>query len=134
MSKFGYPVIDADGHGGEFADWRNQVPERFTPTVTAYMEKIRKHYGRLALPGGGKEVIARHDVKSTRTSELSMMPEGIEALLDRRELADLFAFLALDHAPGDPRARPIHGTPERKPVTASPSTTTRSALLRSRPY
>jgi putative heme-binding domain-containing protein len=74
----------------------------------------------LALPGGGKEVIARNNVKSARTSALSMMPEGIETLLDRRELADLFAFLALDHAPGDPQARPIPGTPERKPVAAGP--------------
>jgi putative heme-binding domain-containing protein len=74
----------------------------------------------LALPGGGREVIARNDVKSTRTSALSMMPEGIETLLHRRELADLFAFLALDHPPDDPRARPIPGAPERKPVTAGP--------------
>jgi putative heme-binding domain-containing protein len=65
----------------------------------------------LALPGGGKEVIPRIDVKYTRTSELSMMPEGIETILDRRELADLFAFLALDRPPGDPRARPIPGAP-----------------------
>jgi hypothetical protein len=35
-------------------------------------------------------------------------------------LADLFAFLALDHPPGDPRARPIPGAPELKPVTAGP--------------
>ena len=65
----------------------------------------------LALPGGGRGVIPRHEVKSTRTSKLSMMPEGIEDLLDRRELADLFAFLALDRPPGDPQARPIPGAP-----------------------
>ena len=66
----------------------------------------------LRMPGGGKEVVARDDVKYARTSKLSMMPEGIEALLDRRDLADLFAFLALDRPPGDPRARPIPGAPE----------------------
>jgi putative heme-binding domain-containing protein len=65
----------------------------------------------LALPGGGKEVIARNDVKYVRVSNLSMMPEGIETVLDRRELADLFAFLALDRPPGDPQARPIPGAP-----------------------
>src|SRR5262249_13666896 len=37
----------------------------------------------LALPGGGREAIPRHLVKSARASALSMMPEGIEALLDR---------------------------------------------------
>ena len=47
----------------------------------------------LAMPGGGKEIVGRNDVKYTRTSKLSMMPEGIETILDRKELADLFAFL-----------------------------------------
>jgi putative heme-binding domain-containing protein len=65
----------------------------------------------LALPGGRKEVVARNDVKYTRTSKLSMMPEGIETILDRKELEDLFAFLALDRPPDDPRARPIPGAP-----------------------
>jgi putative heme-binding domain-containing protein len=74
----------------------------------------------LALPGGGKETVPRHQVKSARTSALSMMPEGIETLLDRGELAYLFAFLALDHPPGDPRSRPIPGAPERRPVTTGP--------------
>jgi putative heme-binding domain-containing protein len=68
----------------------------------------------LAMPGGGKEAIARNNVKYTRTSKLSMMPEGIESILDRKELADLFAFLALDRPPGDPRARLIPGAPQVK--------------------
>jgi putative heme-binding domain-containing protein len=65
----------------------------------------------LALPGGGREVVARNDVKYTRTSNLSLMPEGIETILDRKELADLFAFLSLDRPPGDPQARFIPGAP-----------------------
>jgi putative heme-binding domain-containing protein len=88
--------------------------------LTGLVTEDSDHRIELALPGGGKEVIARNAVKSTRTSALSMMPEGVETLLDRRELADLFAFLALDHAPGDPRARQIPGAPEMKEVTASP--------------
>jgi hypothetical protein len=40
-----------------------------------------------------------------------MMPEGIESILDRKELEDLFAFLALDRPPDDPRARSIPGAP-----------------------
>jgi putative heme-binding domain-containing protein len=65
----------------------------------------------LVLPGGGREAIARNNVKSVRVSRLSMMPEGIETLLDRKELADLFAFLALDRPPDDPHARVIPGAP-----------------------
>jgi putative heme-binding domain-containing protein len=67
----------------------------------------------LNLPGGATEVVARNNVKFTRVSKLSMMPEGIETLLDRKELADLFGFLSLDHPPGDPRTRPIPGAPTR---------------------
>jgi putative heme-binding domain-containing protein len=65
----------------------------------------------LSVPGGGREVVARNNVKYTRTSKLSMMPEGIESILDLKDLADLFAFLALDRPPGDPKARPIPGAP-----------------------
>jgi putative heme-binding domain-containing protein len=65
----------------------------------------------LALPGGAREIVPRNAVKYTRTSKLSMMPEGIETILDRKELADLFAFLCLDRPPDDPQARPIPGAP-----------------------
>ena len=53
MGKFGYQVIDADGHGGEFANWQDTIPERFKPTLAAFREKIKTHYGRLQIPGGG---------------------------------------------------------------------------------
>ena len=43
-----------------------------------------------------------------------MMPEGIEELLDTKDLADLFAFLCLDKPPDDPTARRIPGAPERR--------------------
>ena len=45
----------------------------------------------------------RNNVKYTRVSKLSMMPEGIETLLDKKDLADLFAFLALDKPPATRR-------------------------------
>jgi putative heme-binding domain-containing protein len=41
----------------------------------------------LKLPGGGQEVIPRGDVEHALASKLSMMPEGIENLMDRKELA-----------------------------------------------
>jgi putative heme-binding domain-containing protein len=74
----------------------------------------------LKLPGGGQEAVPRNDVKYTRTGKLSMMPEGIENLLDKHELADLFAFLALDRPPDDPQARPIPGAPVSAPAGTSP--------------
>jgi len=67
----------------------------------------------LKLPGGGQQVIPRNDVEYAAVSKLSMMPEGIENLMDRTELADLFAFLALDRPVEDPTARPIPGAPGR---------------------
>jgi hypothetical protein len=54
MGKYGFHVIDADGHGGEFANWQDTVPDRFKPTLQAFREKIKTHYGRLPLPGGGQ--------------------------------------------------------------------------------
>jgi hypothetical protein len=41
-----------------------------------------------------------------------MMPEGIEASLDKKDLADLFAFLALDKPPSDAAAKLIPGAPD----------------------
>jgi putative heme-binding domain-containing protein len=79
--------------------------------LTGVVSEDNKDRIVLVLPGGGKELIARNNVKSTRVSKLSMMPEGIETLLDRKELTDLFAFLALDHPPDDPHARLIPGAP-----------------------
>src|SRR4030095_11778989 len=64
------------------------------------------------MPGEGEETVPRGNVKYTRVSKLSMMPEGIETLLDRKDLADLFAFLALDKPPTDTAAKLIPRAPE----------------------
>jgi putative heme-binding domain-containing protein len=61
----------------------------------------------LKLPGEGVETIPRGNIKYVHLSKLSMMPEGLESMLDRKELADLFAFLALEHAPGNSTTKPI---------------------------
>jgi putative membrane-bound dehydrogenase-like protein len=68
------------------------------------------------MPGEGEEAVPRNNVKYTRVSRLSMMPEGIENVLDRKDLGDLFSFLSLDKPPTDPAAKPIPGAPA---VTAS---------------
>jgi putative heme-binding domain-containing protein len=69
------------------------------------------------IPGGGEETVPRSDVRYTRVSKLSMMPEGIEDLLSRRDLSDLFAFLTLDKPPEDATARPIPDAPVAQPAT-----------------
>ena len=53
MGRFGYHVIDADGHGGEFADWRDNVPAKWQPRLAEYRDHVAKHYSKLLLPGGG---------------------------------------------------------------------------------
>ena len=68
----------------------------------------------LKLPGGGQQVIPKADVVYATVSKLSMMPEGIENLMERKALVDLFAFLSLDRPPEDPRAQPIPGAPRRE--------------------
>jgi putative heme-binding domain-containing protein len=65
----------------------------------------------LRLPGEGEETVPRHQVKYTRVSSLSMMPEGIETLLDKQDLGDLLAFLALDRPPTNVNAKLIPGAP-----------------------
>jgi len=54
-----------------------------------------------------------------------MMPEGIETLLSRQDLADLFAFLSLDKPPADATARLIPGAPELKADARRPAKATR---------
>jgi putative heme-binding domain-containing protein len=61
----------------------------------------------LKVQGGKLETIARDNIEQTELSKLSMMPEGVEKQLTPQELADLFAYLALDRPPSDPAARRI---------------------------
>src|SRR5687768_14715543 len=65
----------------------------------------------LRMAGEGEEAVPRNQIKYTRVSKLSMMPEGLEAL-DKKDLADLFAFLSLDKPPSDLTARAIPGAPK----------------------
>jgi hypothetical protein len=63
------------------------------------------------LPGDAEEIVPRNNIDYLRASKLSMMPEGIENVLTKRQLADLFAFLAFDKPPDDPGAQLIPGAP-----------------------
>jgi hypothetical protein len=68
----------------------------------------------LRLPGDAEEIIPRNNINYLRESKLSMMPEGIEHALSRKDLADLLAFLSFDKHPSDPEARLIPGAPTGK--------------------
>jgi predicted TIM-barrel fold metal-dependent hydrolase len=51
MGRFGRTVIDADGHGGEPADWRERIPNRYRDQMRTYQDRVKKHFADL--PGGG---------------------------------------------------------------------------------
>jgi putative membrane-bound dehydrogenase-like protein len=59
----------------------------------------------LKMQGGKLETVARGDIEQFGVSKLSMMPEGVEKLLQPQEMADLFALLTLDKPPSDPSAK-----------------------------
>ncbi|MCH2170113.1 amidohydrolase family protein [Myxococcota bacterium] len=51
MGRFGYYVIDADGHGGEPLGWRRRIPATFEGRMREYVAAMKARYG--GLPGGG---------------------------------------------------------------------------------
>lgn len=44
-------------------------------------------------PGGSEEIVLRNDLVSLTSSGLSLMPEGLEKVLDHQSMADLIAYL-----------------------------------------
>ncbi len=68
----------------------------------------------LKLQGGKTETVPRDQVEALKVSSLSLMPEDLDAQLNPRDLADLFAYICLDRPPTDPKARPIPGAQELK--------------------
>ena len=53
-------------------------------------------------------------LEEMKTSPLSLIPEDVEAQLTPQEIADLFAYLALDRPPGDPGAKLLPGAPKAR--------------------
>jgi putative heme-binding domain-containing protein len=128
------PDITANGR----ASFEQLVSNIFDPslvigpayqTVTVVTEDGRNLTGLVAedndqrivlrLPGDAEEIVPRNNINYLRESKLSMMPEGIEHSLSRKDLADLFAFLAFDKHPTDPEAKLIPGAPPVKPPVAT---------------
>lgn len=68
----------------------------------------------LKIQGGKVETIARSEIDDYHVSDVSLMPEGLEKQLSRRELIDLILFLSLDRPPEDAAAKWIPGVPEFK--------------------
>ena len=75
----------------------------------------------LKIQGGKLETIPRDSVEVYKVNEVSLMPEELEKQLKPQELADLFAYLALDRPPSDPRARLLPGAPAQTAPAAGPS-------------
>jgi predicted TIM-barrel fold metal-dependent hydrolase len=50
----GYPVIDADGHGGEPPRWRHRIPDRYRTRMAEYVRSMKNTYGDV--PGGGLQL------------------------------------------------------------------------------
>ena len=67
----------------------------------------------LKIQGGKLETIPRDQIDEYVVSETSMMPEQLEKQLTPQEVADLFAFLALDKPPGDATGRLLPGAPSQ---------------------
>src|SRR5437660_2007039 len=67
MGRFGWYVIDADGHGGEPVGWRRRVPDRFQGQVVEYVREIKRHYSRAvaAVPGAGMQIGDRNPAPTT---------------------------------------------------------------------
>ena len=47
----------------------------------------------LRSPGGTEEVVARSEIQRLTSSKLSLMPEGLENVLQPQDMADLLAFI-----------------------------------------
>jgi predicted TIM-barrel fold metal-dependent hydrolase len=56
MGRFGYYVIDADGHGGEPLDWRRRIPDAHRDRMIEYVTSMKRTFSDM--PGGGMQVSA----------------------------------------------------------------------------
>src|SRR5947209_18543537 len=46
MGRYGFAVIDADGHRGEPVSWCRRVPNRFQSQMVEYARTTKDHCGR----------------------------------------------------------------------------------------
>jgi putative heme-binding domain-containing protein len=79
--------------------------------VTGLLVEDNAHRVVLKQQGAQLTALSRDDVEEVTISKVSLMPEGVEQQLKPQEIADLFAFLTLEHPPGQGPDRVITGTP-----------------------
>lgn len=72
----------------------------------------------LKVQGGKTETVPRSEIELYEANDVSMMPDELEKQLTPEQMADLFAFLALDKHPSDRDAKLLSGAPEQRPKDA----------------
>ena len=134
MSKFGYHVVDADGHGGDLPNWFDRLPDAYKPKWQERTERIKAHFANL--PGVGV-METKGTAKLDMTKRPGMTDPASLAFID--ESARLAAAVPAaeptregisSHTSGIPRA-----PPRQKPRATSvciPSGATSSACRRPR--
>ncbi len=80
--------------------------------VTGLLVEDNEQRVILKTQGGKIETIARTEIDEVLRGKLSYMPEDVEKQLKSQEIADLFAYLALDKPPTDKTAKKIAGSPK----------------------
>ena len=53
MGRYGFDVVDADGHGGEAERWFERLPAGHTDGYVRWKQRCDEHFGKLVLPGAG---------------------------------------------------------------------------------
>jgi putative heme-binding domain-containing protein len=100
------------------------VVTRDNRNLTGLVVEDNEHRMTIKMPGEGTETVSRGNIKYTRVSKFSMMPENLETLVSKQGLANLFAFLSLDKHPADPEGRPIPGASPARVRANRPSAVT----------
>jgi uncharacterized protein len=81
VGGYGYPVIDADGHGGEPLKWRRRIPDAFRSRMVEYVRSMKSTYADL--PGGGAQIADANPREATFSDdELDFDPEMRQGMYD----------------------------------------------------
>ena len=81
VGGYGYPVIDADGHGGEPLKWRRRIPDAFRSRMVEYVRSMKSTYADV--PGGGAQIAAANPREASFSDdELDFDPEMRQGMYD----------------------------------------------------
>ena len=94
--------------------YRDITLRRRSGTVVDGLLVSRDNQKTIVKTQGGKEVsVPADEIDVLQQDKKSLMPEGIESQMTPQEMADLFALLSLEKAPGTQDNSTISGTPEK---------------------